>query len=560
MSFDGFFTHALVEELKNQFVGSKVMKIYQPFEQELQIVLRANRQNRRLAFSIHPQYYRLHETVEKPNNPEHAPMFCMLMRKHLENAIILDIRQVDNDRIVEFDLTGRDELGDAQIYRLIIELMGRHSNLLLVNGKGVIIDCMKHVNLSQNAYRSLQPGGMYLRPPVRQEQVNIWQEAIPSDLNIHQLGQAIQGMGAFASQAIRDEVERGNELKDVLENFKQAVQQGPATLYHLENQRYAFYCCSLPIHTAKQQTFTTLSKLVSDYYQEKVRIDRIKQMTGDLSRHLKQLIDRHQQKLAKLQGDRQIAEAADEYRVKGELLTAYSYQVAKGATSISLPNYYADEQLLVIELNPRKTAIENSQHYFKQYMKYREALQYIETQEQQAMEALHYLETVLMQLEHADLEDVEPIKQELMEQGYSSKKQQSLKKRAKIKGNAPREFQATDGTKIYVGRNNQQNDELSLKQAAKDYWWFHAKNIPGSHVIVASSQLTDQTRTEAAEIAAYYSKFQHSANVPVDMIQVKHLRKPNGAKPGFVVYEGQTTLFVTPDSNKIQQRMVLSDQ
>ena len=559
MSFDGFFTHALVEELKREFVGSKIMKIYQPFEQELQIVLRTNRQNRRLAFSIHPQYYRLHETQEKPNNPEHAPMFCMLMRKHLENAIVLNIQQVENDRIVEFELTGRDELGDAQSYRLIIELMGRHSNLLLVNGKGIIIDCMKHVNLSQNAYRTLQPGGTYVRPPKRLEQVNIWQEQVPMTIIETQLSDRIQGLGGLAAQSLQAKMDAGTSLLEALEQFKQAVLQGPATLFHLENQRFAFYCCPLALDVP-QQSFANLSELVTHYYQEKVRIDRIKQMTGDLLRHLKQLIERHQQKLIKLHLDRQVAEAADDYRIKGELLTAYAYQVDKGSTSVQLPNYYDDEQLLSIELDPRKTAIENSQHYFKQYTKYRDALQYIEEQEQQTLDSLHYLETVLLQLEHADLEDVEPIKQELALQGYASKKQRSLKKRAKIKGNGPRTFQATDGTVIYVGRNNQQNDELSLKQASKDYWWFHAKNIPGSHVIVASAQLSDQTRTEAAEIAAYYSKFQHSANVPVDMIQVKHLRKPNGSKPGFVVYEGQTTLFVTPDASKIQQRLLKKDE
>lgn len=563
MSFDGFFVRTLVAELKEQLGNGRIHKIYQPFEQELQFVVRANRRNQRLAASIHPSYYRLLLTDERPANPAHAPMFCMLLRKHLENATILEIRQIENDRIIEFELSGRDELGDLQSYRLIFELMGRHSNILLVNSKTeTIIDCIKHVAPSLNSYRLLQPGATYIRPPHNDQQTNVieleesdlaaWAEEHTEILAEGEAFKVIQGMSKPSAQAIQYWIQEAgySPLQAVQQFIQQIDQPSPTVISNELSIRY--YAFDLPQLTGKRIKYNSLSELLETFHHQKVHLDRVKQLSGDLIQKIKYVINRNQLKLKKLAKDRAIASEADTYRIKGELLNAYAYNIDKGLTKVDLENYYDNNQLLRIELNPRKTAIENSQQYFKKYTKYRDSLKYIAHQEQLALNENDYLEGILVQLEQSDLEDIEEIKAELMAEGYVSQRKGSSKKRAKTTSK-PRRFKSSDGVMIYVGRNNQQNDQLSMKKASKNHWWLHTKDIPGAHVIIESDQPSDQTMTEAAEIAAYFSKFQNSANVPVDTVQVKNLRKPNGAKPGFVIYEGQQTLFVTPSLTKIEQ-------
>lgn len=563
MSFDGFFTHALVSELKEQLINGRVHKIYQPFEQELQFVIRSNRKNQRLSASIHPTYYRLLLTDERPSNPSHAPMFCMLLRKHLENASILDIRQIENDRIIEFELSGRDELGDLQTYLLIFELMGRHSNIILVNTKSqTIIDCIKHVSPAFNSYRSLQPGASYIRPPKNPKQSNIlaMNEAelndwVTSHSELLIAGQAhlyIQGLSKMVAETIQDLIVNKKQTPLAAVQFIiEQIKHPQPTLFE-SKEHIKFYAFDLPNQKGKRKTVASLSDLIELFFQQKVHLDRVKQLSGDMIQKIKHIIERNNSKLTKLNKERAIAGAADNYRIKGELLNAYAYQLEKGMQEAHLENYYNDNQLLTVEMDPRKNPIENSQQYFKKYTKYRDSLKYIDQQETLALEENDYLDGVLVQLSQADLEDIETIKQELTDEGYVTQRKGSVKKRAKSKSK-PRRYRSSDGVMIYVGRNNQQNDELSMRKAAKNHWWLHTKDIPGAHVIVESDKPSEQTMQEAAEIAAYFSKFQQSANVPVDTVQVKHLHKPNGAKPGFVIYEGQQTLYVTPIEHKISQ-------
>ncbi|WP_124057371.1 Rqc2 family fibronectin-binding protein [Vaginisenegalia massiliensis] len=557
MSFDGFLTRALVFELQN-LVGGRINKIYQPFEQELQIVVRSNRKNYRLNASIHPVYYRLHLTDEKPANPTHAPMFCMLLRKHIENAQILAIQQVENDRIVECLLSGRDELGDQQTYRLIYELMGRHSNILLINHEDKIIDCIKHVPASQNTYRTLQPGGLYIYPPHHVGQLNPFNDtemnqlAQDTNLDLQTWVKNIQGLSQIGQASLMAQVEQENIYRlSVLERFKLGVLKPQPQTIQTDN-KWLYYFYPLKHVQGKITEYANLSELISQYYDEKVRHDRIKQLSGDLIQKINEILKRNRLKLAKLEQDYQKAEQADLYRIKGELLNTFAYQVEKGQDQISLPNYYEADQALLIDLDPRKSVSENSQTYYRKYTKYRDAIRYINEQRDLTFAENDYLEGILVQLERANIEDVESIKEELAQEGYASQRKTATKKRAKVK-TKPRQFHSTDGTPIYVGRNNQQNDELSLKLSPRNHWWLHARNIPGAHVIIGSDKPSDQTFTEAAQIAAYFSKFSQSANVPVDTVQVKALHKPNGAKPGFVIYEGQRTLFVTPDETLINQ-------
>lgn len=570
MSFDGFFTRALTQELTNQLQGGRIHKIYQPFEQELQILIRKDRQIHRLAASAHANYFSLYLSQDKPANPQQAPMFCMLLRKHLEGALLEEIRQYQNDRIIDFIFSGRDEIGLEQTYCLSFELMGRRSNIILINqAQGAIIDCIKHVPSNLNAYRSLTPGASFKRPPHNETQINPYDLA-EADLyrfcQSHETEfknglayQLIQGMGKLLAESIAYWMtEEDLSAYQALERVKSAIDYPNPSLYPQED-RVDFYALNLPQFNAnKRQSYPSLSSLLESFYRVKIHQDRIKQLTGSILQKVNQVLDKDQKKLKKLAQDKKTAQAADQYRLQGELLNAFAHQVASGSQEVTLANYYNDNQPLTISLDPRLSATDNAQKYFKKYQKYRDALKYVQFEEKKTQEEIDYLEGILVQLSQADLEDVEEIKQELIKQGYVSQKPSKTKKRAQIQSK-PRRYQSSDGVMIYVGRNNQQNDQLSLKKASKNHWWLHAKDIPGAHVIVESDKPSTQTLEEAAVLAAYYSKFSQSANVPVDTVQVKNLRKPNGAKPGFVIYEGQQTLYVTPSQEKVQQLTLKED-
>ncbi|MBG9989326.1 NFACT family protein [Aerococcaceae bacterium DSM 111176] len=564
MAFDGFFTRSMVNELREELVGGRISKIYQPYEQEIQLIVRNNRTNYRLHASIHPVYYRLHLTDEKPNNPKQAPLFAMLLRKNLEGAQILDFEQIDNDRIIRISATGRDDFGDVHQFHLYFELMGRHSNIVLVNpnDNNKIIDCIKHVPAYQNSYRLLLPGAEYRLPPSQEDQVNLFElgqsdlmtfaSTQAQDLSSGKGSKIIQGLGREAANSLKYWIsDEGYTPYNALRELMDSVMTPTPTLHETDDKMH-FYYRDLPIWDNERRHFDKLSELVEYYYSQKVRFDRVHQVSGDLISRLEQILKRNNNKLNNLEKDRHTASSADEYKLKGELINAYMYQINKGDKSAQLENYYDDNKVLEVSLDPRLSPNENSQKYYKKYAKYRDSLKYIDRQERITKEENDYLESVLVQVEQADIEDLMDIRHELEDQGYFFKNKKNQKKRQQTKSK-PRQYVSSDGVPIYVGRNNKQNDELSMKKASKDHWWFHTKDIPGSHVIVLSDKPSDQTKTEAAEIAAFYSKSRSSANVPVDTVQVKNLRKPNGAKPGYVIYEGQETLFVTPKEVNIQK-------
>ena len=566
MSFDGFFTHVITEELKEKLLGGRINKIYQPFEQEIHFQIRANRTNYRLLASIHPVYYRLHLNQERPANPQNAPMFNMILRKHIENSSILNIHQVDNDRIIVFELSGRDEIGDLRPYLLIFELMGKHSNLLLVEGQNkTIIDCIKHVSPLLNSYRGLQPGADYILPPQSDQQENIMamsdQELVAFSLKHHQEieeGQAhkvIQGLSKMGNQQIHKWI-HNDQLSPykALSQFKENVNEPKPTLFR-DGRQLNYYFMNLDYLEGRVEFFSDPSSLVEQFYKNKVHSDRLKQLSGNIYQKIKQILNRNATKLKKLNANKKKALNSENYRIFGELLSAYAFQIPKGSPNASVPNYYDNNEMLEIPLDTSKSTIENSQAYFKKYAKYRDSLKYIDHQVSKTKQENDYLEGILIQLQQAEIEDVEDIKEELIDQGYFKQRKTSIKKRAKSTS-SPRLFQTKDGTNIRVGRNNKQNDALSLKNSSKNYWWLHTKDIPGAHVVIESDDPSDQAFSLAAMIAAYYSKASLSANVPVDTVQVKHLRKPKGAKPGFVIYEGQSTLYTTPNPKLIEQSQV----
>lgn len=563
MSFDGVFTHAMINELRESLLSGRISKIHQPYENEVVLVIRSRGKNQRLLLSAHPSYARIQITQIDYQNPDTPPNFVMMLRKHLDGAILESIEQIENDRVIHFHFTKRDELGDLQNIILIVELMGRHSTIILVNKEsGKILDAIKHIGSSQNTYRSLLPGVDYIAPPEQnqlnpfsQEKEKVFHRLSQMDLTPKGIQQQFQGIGFDTAQELVARLtERPNEKMLVWQEFFTAIDtQRSPSLYEVAEKEYF-----TPINyrffdsnTQQKKMYPTLSALLDAFYQEKAEKDRAKQQGGELIRKIENELKRNRNKLKKREQTLKDSENAEDYRRDGELLTTFMAQVPRGANEVTLPNYYEEDRPITIKLDPALTPNQNAQKYFHRYQKLKNAVKLIGKQIEEAKNEIDYLESVLSQLEIAGPMDIEVIKEELTAEGYLKKK--SSKKQKRKKPSQPDQYLSTDGTLILVGKNNLQNDQLSLKTAKKTDYWLHAKNIPGSHVIIKSDQPSDETITEAAELAAYFSKYRHSAQVPVDLVQVKHLRKPNGAKPGYVIYENQKTIIVTPEEEKINK-------
>ncbi|MDQ2182338.1 fibronectin-binding protein EfbA [Enterococcus hirae] len=563
MSFDGVFTHAMINELRETLLSGRISKIHQPYENEVVLVIRSRGKNQRLLLSAHPSYARIQITQIDYQNPDTPPNFVMMLRKHLDGAILESIEQIENDRVIHFHFTKRDELGDLQNIILIVELMGRHSTIILVNKEsGKILDAIKHIGSSQNTYRSLLPGVDYIAPPEQnqlnpfsQEKEKVFHGLSQMDLTPKGIQQQFQGIGFDTAQELVARLtERPNEKMLVWQEFFTAIDtQLSPSLYEVAEKEYF-----TPINyrffdsnTQQKKMYPTLSALLDAFYQEKAEKDRAKQQGGELIRKIENELKRNRNKLKKREQTLKDSENAEDYRRDGELLTTFMAQVPRGANEVTLPNYYEEDRPITIKLDPALTPNQNAQKYFHRYQKLKNAVKLIGKQIEEAKNEIDYLESVLSQLEIAGPMDIEVIKEELTAEGYLKKK--SSKKQKRKKPSQPDQYLSTDGTLILVGKNNLQNDQLSLKTAKKTDYWLHAKNIPGSHVIIKSDQPSDETITEAAELAAYFSKYRHSAQVPVDLVQVKHLRKPNGAKPGYVIYENQKTIIVTPEEEKINK-------
>lgn len=564
MSFDGLFTHWMTQEVSEAILGGRITKIHQPLPYEIQLTIRANRKNHILLLSAHPMMARIQFLQEKGDNPEMAPNFCMILRKYLDGALIRSFEQVGSDRMIHMDLDTRDELGDEAKWRLTLEMMGRHSNLFLIDRTtGVIVDCLKRVPLSQNSFRTLQPGAVYQLPP-HQGKKNPFEVSL-FEMDTLLAGQAsddgmakglmtvFQGVSTLtANEVVERSVLNGQSLAEAFWNY---VQEGNThRVPSLTTVGGKTYFTPFPYRMleGEVQSFETLSELLSAYYVQKVQEDKIQQLAGNLLQMLRTELKKNRDKMIKFEQDLARSENAEEYRIKGELLNTYQFSMEKGQTQITVDNYYDDYKPITIDLSIRLTPSQNAQSYFKRYQKLRNSISHIEEQQRMTAEEIDYLESVLYQIEESDVRNLEAIREELVHSGYL--KRTSLRKgRQKLTPSKPMVFYANDGTRILVGRNNVQNDQLTLKTAKKDYLWLHAQNIPGSHVIIESNDPSEETIGQGAMLAAYYSKYRHSGTVPVDYVQVSKIRKPNGAKPGFVVYEGQQNTYITPDEAIIAQ-------
>lgn len=549
MTFDGLFTHAMIHELNQTLQNGRVTKISQPYPNEVILTIRANRTNYPVLLSANPRYARFQITQIPYTNPAVPTNFTMMLRKYLEGAKLLKIKQLDNDRVVYFEFLTRNELGDKLPLLLSAEIMGRYSNVILINqSTNKIIDTIKHVGMDQNRYRTLLPGATYRQPPTQnkenpfEQDSNTFEELIQKYPNREVLADNLlkqyQGISRDNALALADKLHSSNNFVQAFNDFL-AITEDPIPTMNGNN-------FSIFTDNPNDKKFTTLSEMLDVFYHTKANRDRVQQQGGQLLHVIRKNLQRNKKKLKKLSNELKATENADEYRIKGEVLTTYLYQIKRGMTKITLPNFYDNNKEITISLSNQLSPSQNAQKYFKKYQKLKNAVTFVNEQIELTKKEVAYLEEIQTQIELATPADLNDIKTELQQEGYIKKKQQKSKHSSRVKINKPESFIASDGTEILVGKNNLQNEKLTLHTAKKTDIWLHAKNIPGSHVIIKSNNPSDETLFEAAMLAAYFSKFRSSANVPIDYVQVKNIRKPNGSKPGFVIYEGQKTLTVTP--------------
>lgn len=549
MSFDGFFLHYLTEELSDKLLNGRIQKVNQPYERELVLGVRNHRQNFKVLISAHPVFGRIQLTDSNFQNPQVPNTFTMIMRKYLQGAVIESFKQIDNDRIIEIGVSNKNEIGDDIKATLIIEIMGKHSNIILVDrNQNKIIESIKHVGFSQNSYRTILPGSTYIEPPKTGaknpftiEDEPLFEILQTQDLSPKNLQKLFQGLGRDTANQLAERLTT-DKLKAFRQFFKQEVSP------HLTQNAFS----AVPFSDSGQ-SFEQLSELLDYYYLEKAERDRVSQQASDLIHRVQNELDKNRLKLRKQEAELKATENAEDFRQKGELLTTYLSLVPNNKESVTLDNYYTGEPL-TISLDLALSPNQNAQRYFKKYQKLKEAVKHLSGLIEETKQSIHYFESVEYNLSQANLDEIEDIREELVQAGFM--KRRATDKRHKRK--KPEQYLASDGkTIILVGRNNLQNEELTFKMAKKGELWFHAKDIPGSHVIIKDNlNPSDEVKTDAAELAAYFSKGRYSNLLQVDMIEAKKLHKPSGAKPGFVTYTGQKTLRVTPEKEKIDQMKI----
>ena len=567
MALDGIYLYSLVQDLKKSITNSKIDKINQPEKDEIILTLRKDRKNVKLLISASSKYPRIHLTNITKTNPLQAPMFTMVLRKYLIGGKIIDVEQIDGDRLINIYIEATDELGFNSIYILIIEIMGRHSNISLVRQRdNKIMECIKHIGADVNSYRILYPGVTYKYPPISKKlnPFNFTKEDLDNYLNSNNI---VFDMNYFSSiftgiskslshhfyeEYIKDYNDNTSDnICTFINNIISELSNSPKYSIYLDKDGNFIDLFSLDVKTLNNEfesvSFADPHTMMDKYYIEKDKQERIKSRSINIQKLLMTNIDRCLKKAEKLNNLLKKCESKDDYKIKGDLLTSYIYTIKQGDKFIELLNFYSEnEEYMTIALDPNKSPSENVQSYYKKYNKLKKSEESSLEQLEKNEEELQYLYSVLTNIQNCESYiEIDDIKNELISTGYI-RTRKSSKQDKKAKTSKPLHFISSDGIDIYVGKNNIQNDYLSLKFANKNYMWLHTKNIPGSHVIICATQIPDNTLIQAAALAAFYSKAQTSSKVPVDYTLVKNLKKPAGSKPGMVIYHTNYTLYAEP--------------
>ena len=580
MALDGLVIHSLVDELSSKLLGGKIDKVHQPEDDEVVLYIRNNKENYKLVLSCSSSNPRVYIANDyKKENPKKAPMFCMLFRKYIQSGNIVNISQVGFERIIKISVDSLDELKEKTTKNIYIEIMGRHSNIILThNADNKIIDSAKRIPTSVSRARQILPGLTYELPP-SQEKLNplnnISEDEFTKALSSYNgplfksIYSKFLGISPIVSKEVcfRANLNENSNICELSNNKLNTLYKEFNSLFNdIRNNNYSpcivlnekidkvidFSCINLSLYNElKFITKESMSSILEDYYKTKDIKDRIHQRTSDLRKSISIKLERLYHKQQKQEQELKEAENADEYKLKGELLTAYIYMIQKGMKDIEVQNFYdPNYENITINLKENLTPSENSQRYFKKYNKLKTAKKEITSQMDISKEEIDYLENILLNIDNCEnLAELQDIKDELISLGYAKSpgKLKSKKELNKLT-TSPHEFISSDGFRILVGKNNKQNDHLTLRIADPDDIWMHTKNIPGSHVIIkcAGKEVPEETIYEGAMLAAYFSKGKMSAQVPVDYTKKKHVKKPSGSKPGMVIYETNSTMYVTP--------------
>lgn len=566
MAFDGIMTKAVVDDCNRKLKSGRITKIYQPTDSDIILQIRANGENIRLLISANLTYPRVHITQESYGNPLEPPMFCMLLRKHCEGAIIERFEQVGMERIIHIYMRSRDELGDWKEKKLVIEIMGRHSNLILLDvERNLILDGIHHVTPGMSKHRVVLPGRPYVSPPEqgKKNPLTCGKEEFISSFDYNagkldkQMVERFVGLSPLVAKEILHRAELGDResLWHVFSHVMEKVLREEYRPQIAQTAEKAFFSVIDLTHLNGQcQAFDTVSACLETFFSGKAERDAVRQKAHDIIRFVSNELDKNKKKIGKLEETKKEAENADRFRIYGELLTAYMHELKKGDQTATVMNYYDEEMpMLEITLDPLKTPAENAQDYYKKYNKARGSLQIVDEQIRLSKQEVEYFEGLLQQLEGASLKDIGEIREELIEEGYLRYRGKKDNRKKKVDKPQLEKYISSDGTEILVGKNNRQNEYLTNKLAHSSETWLHTKDIPGSHVVIRSKEYSQKTLLEAAMLAAYFSKARGSSQIPVDYTLIKHVRKPSGAKPGYVIYDSQKTVYVNSEESLVQQ-------
>ncbi|NYF24173.1 NFACT family protein [Sporosarcina sp. JAI121] len=560
MAFDGLFTTAMVQELQ-VLKNGRISKIHQPNAQEVVFLIRADGKNQKLLISTHSSYSRIQLTEESITNPSEPPLFCMVLRKHLEGGSITSVGQFGTDRIITINIKAKNEIGDDINRRLYVEIMGRHSNLLLVDpDRNLIIESMKHLPPSVNSYRTILPGQPFIPAPPQDKKDPFavteaqFDELLPELNSARDVVEQFSGFSPINAEELLYRL-KGASAKDkftVFTSLLASFKGIDSTPNISEIGTKTVFSATALTHADKTiAEYKTLGDLLDKVYFARAERERVKSQAADLERWLDNEIAKLNLKTKKLVKEREAAGKLDTFQLYGELLTANSYAIEKGATEATVANYYDEGTMVTIPLDPRKSPIDNAQRFYSRYSKAKTALIMIAEQLEKTAEDIAYFEMIKQQVLQASPIDIEEIREELAELGFL--KARKSKKKLKPKKPVPETYVSSKGVKISVGKNNKQNDYLTFKIASREQTWLHTKDIPGSHVVIHDAAPDEETIHEAAILSAYFSKARGSSAVPVDYTEVRHVKKPNGSKPGFVIYFEQKTILVDPNEDVVMK-------
>ena len=549
MSFDGNIVNKVTKELVDSLNTGRINKIYQLSKYDLLFIINTKSGRKQLLISNSPSYSRIHLTTMKYEKPDFPPTFCMFLRKHLEGGIITDIYQITNDRVIVFLVQSRNEMGDLSLKKLIVEVMGRHSNIIITDENNKILEGIKHVLPFDNKERTVFPGAIYQEPS--QNKINPYNTTLrnqffkdPENINEKILLDNFIGISPLISKEIISRFK--TTKKGISQIFEEILNENnPQIIY---SKKEYFYYTDLTHLEGERKYFDNVNTMLDRFYYEKDTIDIIKQKSKDLVKFIKNHLIKAKHKIEKLNKDLIKTEKRDTLRIKGELIQANLNNILKGDISLTCLNYYTDEEI-TIDLDPKLSPVKNSNKYFKKYKKLKTSIPYIAVQIKEANNEIKYFNQLLHQVENSSLKDIEEIKDELIEKGYIKRK--SIKKKKKKRPNYDT-YHDEDGVEILVGKNNTQNEYITHKLAKHNEVWFHVKNSPGSHVVVKKMfPLSETTIRTASQLAGYFSRMRYSSTVPVDYLEVRYLKKVPGKLSSFVTYKNNKTIYIDPDEDFI---------